>query len=354
MTTPRPGLTLNAMRRVHLTTLLVAWAVLAAWPGAWPVRGDLDDLVEKLRRRRVILTYDLLAEPGKTVTLRASLRTGTRFDGVEEKRLRFYLDSRLLGERITDDDGDATVAFTMPPKPGDYRVRVSLHPDDQPVKPVQDATLLVAVRKADAPIAIVDIDKTVVADNFGEVLLGTADPMPGSAHVLRRLAARHTIVYLTHRPDFLGPHSKRWLHSHNFPRGPVLTGTLGGLIDGSGSFKAQRLADLRRTFQNISWGIGDKLSDARAYARNGVRSILILHVDWTEDDAEDYEEVAGELAALPASVQIVQRWDQIAGILFDGKSYPRDRMLRRLRERARMLRREEEEDEGEDDDVNWI
>ncbi len=337
------------MKRARLVAAVAAFA-LAAGACHPSARGGIGDWLQDLRKRWVVLTYDLLVEPGKAVSLRASLRTGFRFDGIEAKRLRFYLDKQFLGERVTDDDGDAAIEFAVPEKPGDYRIRVGLHPDDQPEKTVSDATLLVAARRPDAPIAIVDLDKTVVASSFAYVLVGKAKPMPDSASVLRRLDKDHTIVYLTHRPDFLSHASKTWLRTHGFPRGPVLTSTLAGMVEGSGTFKTERLAALRQTFQKIQIGIGDKFSDAQAYARNGMRSVLILPVDWSEDDPEDYEEIAEEVRELPASVQIVSDWKQVSGILFRDETYPRDRMLERLRSVARRLRQDDDDDDEDEED----
>jgi len=334
------------MRRATRRTVchLAAAAVLLAAAG--PVRAGFSDILRRVRDElgRVLLAHDVLARPGEAITLRASLRGGFRLEGVQGVRIQFHLQERRLGEGTSGGDGDVEVRWTAPAEPGDYAVRVRVKPADQPDDEddhVAPARLLVAVRKPEAPLAIVDLDKTLVASGFQWVLLGggRAEPMDGSRLVLSRLARTHTIVYLTHRPDFLGPTSKNWLDGHGYPLGPVLTSTLGGLMDGSGAYKTRRLADLARNFKNLKVGIGDKVSDAQAYAAHGLTSILILHVDWSEDDPEDYEDLAAELAGLPESVHVVTNWSAVAEVLFDGADRPAGPMIRRLRRVAADLRR---------------
>ncbi|MFO8013729.1 MAG: hypothetical protein R6X20_10545 [Phycisphaerae bacterium] len=336
----RPGL--------QLAALLAAAAMLSA-PAA-PARAGFGDLLRRVRDElgRVLLAHDVLCRPGEEVDLRASLRGGFRLEGVEGVRIQFHLDQRRIDQVTSNSDGDVQTRWTAPSEPGDYAIRVRVKPDDQP-DDEDDHTpptrLLVAVRKAETPIAIVDLDKTLVASGFHWVLLGgsRAEPMNGSGVVLARLARTHTVVYLTHRPDFLGPTSKAWLDRHGYPLGPLLTSTLGGLIEGSGRFKTRRLSDLAKHFTNLKVGIGDKVSDARAYAALGLTSVLILPVDWSDDDPEDFEDLASDLAALPEAVHVVTNWAQVSAILFEGGRHPPAPMIRRLRAVAADLRRRGED-----------
>ena len=322
-----------------LAPLIFAAAVL---PAPAPARAGVGDLVDTVRSRLdpVLLAFDALVEPGTEVELQASLRTGLRLEGIAGKRLQLLRGEELLAEARTDEDGNAAVPWKVPDEPGDYFFAVRVHPDDQPPRPAPDAELLVAARPADSKLIITDLDKTVVASGFFRVLVGGAQPMPGAAAVLQRLAPDHTIVYLTHRPDVFGPTSKRWLGDNGFPRGPLLTSTLSGFVSGSGRYKTDRLGALRATFKTIVAGIGDKISDARAYADSGMESVLLLDVDWSEDDPEDYEKLADDLAALPDAVQVVTNWSQIADILFKGADFPKADMEKRLRDVASDLRRQ--------------
>jgi len=332
---------------VGLSAAAVAVATVLAGPwGPMPAQAGIGDLIRSVRDRmgQVLLARDVLATPGEEVTLHASLRGGFRVEGVEGVRIQFHLDERRIDQLTTDADGNVQTRWKAPAEPGDYAIRVRVKPDDQPEdedRQVLPARLLVAVRQADAPLAVVDLDKTLVASGFATVLLGgsSAEPMSGSQEVLARLAKTYTIVYLTHRPDFLGPSSKTWLDTHKYPVGPLLTSTLGGLLEGSGTFKTDRLRALKKTFPNLKVGIGDKISDAQAYAALGMTSILIPDVDWSDDDPEDFEKKAAALAALPESVQVAMNWAEVSAILFDGAVRPKGPVVERLRGAARDLRR---------------
>ena len=320
------------------------WIAVAA-VGGLLAAGDLRagvvaDLVEQARQRLgpVLLANDLLVEPGQDVVLAASLRTGLKLEGIEAKRVQFLLDDRVLGEVRTNSRGDVVLKWKAPAKAGDTVITIRLNPADQPERPVDDATLLVAARPKDAALVIVDLDKTVVASGFAQVLLGEAKPMDGASVVLGRVAKQSTIVYLTYRPDFLGPMSKRWLAKNGFPAGPVLTSTTGDLLAGSGPYKNTRLAEIRKTFTNVAVGIGDKLTDAKVYSDGGLRSLLLLQVDWTETEPKYFEKLADDLAALPDTVQVVTNWSQVASVLFDKVAFSKAPVEKRLREVAKELR----------------
>jgi len=325
------------VRTIGLALLAVLLPAAGLHPGA-----DAQTVLDQAGggSKPTLIGNDLIATPGQEVNLEAALRSSLWIPGIEGKRIQFHLGDRFLGELSTNRNGDAVLQWKAPAEPGDYVVHLFIHPDDQPPEPIDPADLLITVRPADSPIAIIDLDKTLVASGFVRVLLGVADPMPGARLVTSRLAETHTIVYLTQRPDPLARLSKRWLAEHSFPPGPVLTSPVGRLLSGSGTYKAARLETLKQHFTNLDLGIGDKPSDARAYAENGLRAILILHVNWAEDKPEDYEKLADDLAALPDAVQVVTNWAQIADVLFDQASFPREDMVNRLRAIARDLRRQ--------------
>jgi hypothetical protein len=322
----------------HILSALAAILLIAG--GAAEAAAGLADVIDQAREKLgpVLLARDLLVEPGTDVALEASLRTGLRLTGIEGKRVQFLQGDELLGETRTNRAGDVALRWKVPAKPGDYLLRVRLNPQDQQEPPIADTELLVSARKADTPLAVVDLDRTVVASNFASVLMGDAKPMAGASLVLERLAKTHTIVYLTHRPDFLGALSRQWLAANHFPSGPVLTSTLGGLMAGSPAYKNARIEAIRQTFKNLAVGIGDKMSDAKVYADNGIKAILILQVDWAGDKAERYEKLALELAGLPDSVQVVTNWSQVADALFNKAVFLKQDMEKRLRDVARDLR----------------
>ena len=321
--------------RVCLAALVVALAGAAALLAG--VGDATDQAAQKLLP--ALRASDLLVEAGQEAALEASLGTGLRKEGLEGKRIQFFMGQQMIGEARTDGGGTAALKWKVPEKPADYNIRAALNPADQSQDKVADADIFVAARAKDATLVVVDLDRTVVQSGFFSVLVGMAKPMPGAAVVLGRLAKDNTVLYLTHRPDFLAPTSKHWLAENGFPPGPVLTSTMNTLLGGSGAYKAARLAAIKKAFPNVLLGIGDKTSDVKVYADFGARPILLCQPDWTEHEPEKFEKLADELAALPDSVQVVTNWQQVAAVCFEKASFPKQNMEKRVRDTARELRR---------------
>ena len=284
----------------------------------------------------VLTVMDALAVPGQPVELRARLEAGDLLKSQAGHVVRFARGGKLFKAAETDEEGAAAVAFT-PDEPGDFTFVADVAPGGMPDAPPPPQELRVVCRSADAPMVVVDLDKTVVASGFHAVLIGSPKPMPGSAEVLRRLAETRTVVYLTHRPDYFGPKSKGWLRANRYPTGAVLMSTISGFLMGSGSYKTEMIRQMRERFRNIRTGIGDKISDALAYHDNGLQSFLIISIP-DGDEAGVFEQLADDLKQLPPAVQVVTGWDQIAGVLFEGASYPRPAAEARLRELAAACR----------------
>jgi hypothetical protein len=133
--------------------------------------------------------YDTLALPGETVQVRARVQAGDFLRAQPGLVVRFYEGGRLYRAAETDSNGVASVSYT-PPAPGDTVLRAELSPiglDQVPPGPIE---ILVACRQASASMAVVDMDKTLVASGFDQVLVGDPAPMPDSIRVMKRLAER--------------------------------------------------------------------------------------------------------------------------------------------------------------------
>lgn len=276
---------------------------------------------------------DALALPEQQTDLLAQVRGGDLLRGRPDYAVRFYREGKLFKVAETDDDGVAAVTFT-PPTPGDYVFTAALAPLGMADEPPPPQQLLLTCRAGDTPMVVVDLDKTVVATGFETVLIGSPEPMARSQDVLKRLAQTHTIVYLTHRPDYFSVKSKAWLAEQGYPTGPLLLSTLGGFFKGSGAFKSKMIGQLRGRFSRIEIGIGDKVSDAQAYHENGLRSFLIVQVPGAAT-AGQLEAMAEQLETLDEAVQVVTDWRQVEEVLFGEGAYPRSAMQGRLRELAR-------------------
>lgn len=277
----------------------------------------------------LLTASDALAQPGEETALRARLQAGDLLAGQGGYALRFYRDGRLWRVAETDSSGTACVSF-MADAPGDYMLAVEAAPLGFPERPPEPQTLLVACRQADTPMAVVDLDRTVVASGFEAVLTGEPEPMPGAAAVLERLSRTHTIVYLTHRPDVFGPKSKAWLRAHRFPPGPVLLSTWSGFLKGSGAYKSEVLRAMRERFRRVEIGIGDKPSDAQAYVDSGMRAILVVAASEALPPAS-LASLADEVERLPAAVNVVGDWRQLEEVLAGGRLFPPGPAAARLR-----------------------
>ena len=321
------------MTRGAMLMILAAVAVGAAGCGAQSILLGTEG-------EYLLTVRDAITPPGKEVFLVARLQEGDLLRGRQGHVLRFTRDGDLFKAAETDAEGVARVAFT-PEAPGDHVFTVEVAAAGLPDDPPEPRDLLVACRTPDTPMAVVDLDKTVVASGFQTVLLGNPEPMEGSVQVLKRLAGERTIIYLTHRPDYFGPKSKRWLKAQGYPRGPVLLSTASSFLKGSGTFKREMLASLRKDFAKIEIGIGDKFSDVEAYHAVGMTAILILPIP-EDPSADTLEGLAEDVAALPEAIHVVTGWDQVEAILFDGKSYPPGPMAKDLRDRAAAAKKEAE------------
>jgi len=288
----------------------------------------------------LLTTLDVLAVPGQPVDLTARLQHGDLLQGKPGYVVRFFGKRGLYRATETDDGGVARVAFT-PAKAGEYPFTVSVSPIGIADDPPAEQRMTVWCRKPDTPIVVVDLDKTVVASGFDTVLLGRAgqaEPMPHSQEVLRRLAATHTILYLTHRPDYFSIKSRSWLTEHKYPPGPLLLSSLSGFLSGSETFKSRMLAGLRKHFTNMKIGIGDKIGDGMAYHTNGLRAFVIVRIPGGRA-AEELRDVAKDVDALPAAVSVVTGWDQVSRILEGRAAHPPSVVAMELRSAADALDR---------------
>ena len=276
--------------------------------------------------------YDQLVTPGEETVLEARLQSGDLLSDRPGHAVRFLLDGRLYGITLTDREGMAQLPFT-PQREMDYFFIATPTATGFWSDPPSAVDVLVACRRSDAPLLIVDIDRTLVESGFTQVLLGEPQPMPHSVPVMQRLAKEFCVVYLTHRPELFSPKSKLWLCRNGYPAGPVLLADVEGFIKGSSGFKSARLAELSEKFTNIRLGIGDLVTDVLAYRSVGAGGYLILHPHLLEP--EELLDLARQVDELPQAIQVVTGWDEIEQGIFEGRRFPPGQMAARLRELAR-------------------
>lgn len=292
--------------------------------------------------------YDTLAYPGEEVELVARLQSET-LQAIRGAKLGFFHQDEQVASADTDAEGFARAKW-RPPEEGNFKlqVRVLEAPrDDRQEQLLQSSPqpLLVSARPKDSRFIVVDLDHTVVASGFIDVLLGRAEPMADSVEVMNRIAQQYNVIYLTHRPDLLTRRSKNWLEKYEYPTGPLLVADVSQMGD-SGRFKSSRLESLRRSYANIEIGIGDKISDVSAYVNNGMEGYLIPN--YTRGDPESMRKTAAEIRTLQGqgTVHVVDNWRQIESGIFQGQSFPLQTYVQELEARAQTLQGAS----GDDDD----
>ncbi|KKL66820.1 hypothetical protein LCGC14_2141170 [marine sediment metagenome] len=310
----------------------------------------------------LLYAFDSLAYPGKSVDLIARVLAVRKMDHPKDVTIEFLHAGRSLGKVKTDEEGYAKLVWT-PPKAGDYQMtaRITAVPDSDynDMLKVTPTPLLVAARARKSRMIVIDLDHTVVASSFFRVIVGGAKPMPKAAEVIGQLSKKYGIVYLTHRPDLLTVKSKTWLSKNGFPRAPLLVSKLSQAIGDSGKFKTGRLRELRKQYPNVAIGIGDRVTDVKAYVDNGLKAYLIPHYDRNDDD--DVDDMAEDIGKIRTDIQVVDGWEQIGASILRGQKFPAAPFARKLRARAEWLRKEkqrkkrekqrrEREEEEEDDD----
>lgn len=293
----------------------------------------------------LLTARDAISLPGRPVRLHARLQAGDLLQGQGGHVVRFYQAGRLYGAAMTGPSGVAEIEF-VPDRPGQYVFLVDVAPGGFPSGPPRPEQCVVACRPADAPLLVVDLDKTLVESGFQEVLLGDPKPMVDSQRVMARLAEKYTVVYLTHRPDTLGTKSRRWLVAQGYPAGPLLLSDLGGFFAGSEKFKSSKLNEIQQDFLNLRLGIGDKITDAKAYHANGTSAYLIV-MPWDFPSPSTLRELAGEIGReLPPDVQVVTGWKEVEQGVFEGTVFPPARMVKMLKDRAAALEKSVEPASG--------
>jgi hypothetical protein len=310
----------------------LAFLLLAASAGGC----GLQDLVLGKQGQYFLNSYDSLALPGEEVAVTMRLFGGNPLHDIKNVPVVFSTDGRDFGLATTDSEGYATVLFT-PTTPGDYlfTARVAEGAVSNPPPPIE---ILVACRPSDTPILIVDLDKTLVASGFRQVLVGQPQPMPRSQAVMEDLAKDFTIIYLTHRLDYLGPKTRAWLCQEQYPRGPVLLATAREVMKQNRVYKTHAVGCLRERFSGRAVGVGDKISDAQAYAACEVEPILLVTVN-PKADAWDLRRLADSLRSIPVKTQVVTDWDEVAAAIAGCAAYAPAQLQVTLRKRADDLGR---------------
>ena len=272
--------------------------------------------------------YDAVCTPGEPTPVRVRLSNSGLFGSVEGRVIRFYRHGSLHGQAKTNRAGMAWVPFS-PQRAGDTRFEAECVALKQ--SPIR-VDMLIRCRPADAPIAVVDIDRTLTAPGREPIGGSGAQAEASAVSVLTRLAGQYAVIYVTRRADHLAAGSTAWLRRHGYPPGPVLT-PHAGQTPAAGAEGPSRLGEIRTRFRGRGIGISDRIADVQACTARGLEAFLLLPAP-ESDNPQELRRLADALEELHPAVQVVQNWRQIEQVLFAGAAHPRPAAQRRLRKEA--------------------
>jgi hypothetical protein len=217
----------------------------------------------------LITPYDLLIPAGEPATLEVEVESRWA-DFIDPPAADVEVQVEGVGRARTGENGIATFPLGVLPE-GMHRYRVSVGRKTPEV--------LVRVLPRQAPVIVVDIDKTiadVTPQGFIFRRVQNVRTMPGSRDALKELSRTFQILYLTARDHIYTRKTRLWLRLKGFPEAPIFLRK--GTRFWSASprdHKLERLKELRGQFPNVPWGVGDKPGDVAAYAAHGIKPILI-------------------------------------------------------------------------------
>jgi len=237
----------------------------------------------------------------------AQRKRGWILSGVEGVDVRFRMGDQEVARATTDERGfaKATVRVTGPTRTFEGRADVG---DES----FSDEARVFAWQRSRVIIAC-DVDSTIsdtsLAALFFDPLDMTSTPIAGSPELLQALVRTHHVAYVTARPRFTLPKTRKWLEEHGYPAQPIITSlTLGDALKQT-AYKTRTLKSLRKHLDNMRIGIGNTDIDADSYGDH--QMLAILH----QPEATPAQE--GHVVRLQSWAQIGEFFAANAAVLSD-------------------------------------
>jgi len=283
---------------------------------------ECDDVLVPVRKE---------AEIRARLGLKDLLRTGFRPGG---RIITFRVDGEEIAKVRAGWGGFARATFT-PRQEKEYRVEAFCQGAGSSQAAVAGATIF--SRGTEREAIILDIDRTLSGSSFfasvfkrgrkgagvgglgagvggrGAGVRGRGTGVRGlgagvrglgagvrddAVNVTCALARKYDLIVVTGRKTHLRRKTIRWLAEKGFPRAPVYFSSIGKFPFSHEKFKTHLIRELKHAWENITIGIGDRDSDARAYLANGLRAIILR-----------------EKGRCPRGAILVNNWKGIAKIL---------------------------------------
>jgi hypothetical protein len=250
------------------------------------------------RTRTRLTVFDQVAVPGETTTVWVKLETYGLFRvDLLGERIRFQVDGKRIGVAMTNAEGVAALPY-MPSRAACTAVIRAWFDGRENHAGSRDTAI------------VIDIDHTVAdvsALRFALLPTASIRPLPGSPEIVRELAARYDIVFVSARDEHLRQRTLDWLAMKGFPRLPVIFRDMDEEPLRAARYKTGRLRELKRIWSHLAIGIGDRQTDADAYCANGLEAWIVPSEEITATDG----------------VHIVERWDEIRTALLPEARRPR-------------------------------
>lgn len=226
--------------------------------------------------RPMLCAEDALAD-GKTVRLLAFVERSTG-GGVRHaahgKTVHFYIGDVKICDKLTDDQGRATVTCELPMSDAKaFTVRTNYNGCEL------ETTAMIHRWDPNRIAIAVDIDGTISKTDFETLLFEDQDnesrPVKGARMALNKIAEDYNILYVTARPRFLMQKTHSWLRENQFPDGPVIAASGYREWMSQTRYKTRALTEVRDGWPNLRIGIGDTSMDAKAYDASKMLCIIL-------------------------------------------------------------------------------
>jgi hypothetical protein len=185
----------------------------------------------------------------------------------------FFVNGEKVGTATTDRRGIAVLETDVGPDTTNFEVAARV--DGRDLR----ADGRVFQWDRDRLVIILDVDNTIELTDYRRLLLTNeipqSKPFDGSVDALQELAKRYYIVYMSGRTRGMLAQTRGWLQQSQYPDGPVIVMRNLRQMIFQGTFKKQRLAELRKTWPTLLIGIGDKPLDSDAYGQNKLLSLMV-------------------------------------------------------------------------------
>ncbi len=290
-----------------------------------PDAGDAGSWRHRYRSRLVALGephhrgIDLITSAGAYAQpIRGEISYGFTDKALEDEEVDLFAcragEWRFIGSAITDDEGMFELDLS-----GEERLPIGIRSlYASVVGDRSGAEFLALVAPEGTELVFSDVDGTLTSSEnaYPESLVTGADvgANEGAAEALGALRdRRYYPVYMTARGRRFTEDTREWLAAQGFPRGPLRLAPSLVTLPGSATvaYKAGTLEDIAAEGLVPAIGIGNRASDAEAYAQAGLASDRIF-IEATEYASEDQPLIdGGECVGFESYVDLLPAFESM-------------------------------------------